>query len=134
MKYVLYTWLKFGHVYFFLKIMSFFGIFWKAEIYINSENKKKKETGVIKMIRTKLSRTLKESPFELYSLQINREISTKIFSYIPFEPKKIYDPACRYGNMLQYFNQMYCDIVCRQSISLYIIPQTMRVQIMRFLI
>lgn len=24
--------------------MSFFGIFWKAEIYINSENKKKKET------------------------------------------------------------------------------------------
>ena len=71
--------------------MSFFGIFWKAEIYINSENKKKKETGVIKMIRTKLSRTLKESPFELYSLQINREISTKIFSYIPFEPKKIYE-------------------------------------------
>lgn len=89
--------------------MSFLGIFWKAEIYINSENKKKKETGVIKMIRTKLSRTLKESPFELYSLQINREISTKIFSHIPFEPKKIYDPACRYGNMLQYFNQMYCD-------------------------
>ena len=49
LKYVLYTWLKFGHVYFFLKIMSFFGIFWKAEIYINSENKKKERNrkGVI---------------------------------------------------------------------------------------
>ena len=33
---------------FFLKIMSFFGIFWKAEIYINSENKKETERKLCK--------------------------------------------------------------------------------------
>lgn len=48
------------------------------------------------MIITEFSRTLKESPFPFYSLQMNKEISTKIFSHIPFEPEKIYEIILAY--------------------------------------
>ena len=61
------------------------------------------------MLSTKIEKSLKELPFPLYSKEINRQIGSRIFQHIPFEPESIYDPACRFGNMLQYFNQKYSD-------------------------